>query len=321
MEKLVLEVHTRSLNQYHKLERFPVRVGRALDNDIILSDAAISPHHLLLERDEAGQVFVQNLSQENGTKLNGKKLAKGSKAAINAPARLRLANRRTRLLKETMDVAQTQMSVCRGLFALLCHPIGVGILAMLAVFLMSFKGYMDSGLQQESLFSMGGVIPSVLFLALVTVIAAGITRFATNRWEFLPALGFASLFIIIPHLLLILGHWSAYLLTENWPMDLTNLISKLVILPLLLFIYLKRVHYSHSWQALGMALVVSAPVLIYQVSSFIDDAEQEALYSGNIEFSRTLSSLDMRLANTKSQESFLQDVGQALQPESATNKE
>ena len=33
---LILEVKTRSLNHYYQLEQFPVRVGRALDNDIIL---------------------------------------------------------------------------------------------------------------------------------------------------------------------------------------------------------------------------------------------------------------------------------------------
>ena len=43
MAKVILEVQTRGLNQYHRLETFPVSVGRGLDNDVILSDPAVSP--------------------------------------------------------------------------------------------------------------------------------------------------------------------------------------------------------------------------------------------------------------------------------------
>ena len=38
METLMLEIRTQGLNQYHRLDKAETRIGRALDNDVILSD-------------------------------------------------------------------------------------------------------------------------------------------------------------------------------------------------------------------------------------------------------------------------------------------
>ncbi len=48
MAKMMLEIQARGLNQYHRLESFPVTIGRALDNDVILSDNSVSPYHVRL---------------------------------------------------------------------------------------------------------------------------------------------------------------------------------------------------------------------------------------------------------------------------------
>lgn len=314
MEKLVLEVQTRSLNHYHHLNKFPVSVGRALDNDIILSDATISAHHLILDRDEKGDVIVTNLSSENGTRVNGKTLAVDAQQTVTAPARLRIAHRRTRLLQADMPVAQTTLSVCRGLFSVFCHPLGVLILSMLAILAMSFKNTIDSPAALDVLGGLAGVIPAVFALFLISFAVAGITRLTTNRWEIAPAIGMASLFILIPHLLLEAGHWSAYFLTAEWPMDLVLLINKFILLPSLLFIYIKRMYHNKPFYALGVSLLLSSPLWLYQGSAMIEESAQDDMYVNDIKFSRTLSSLDMRLENTKSQEAFLEDVAKKLIP-------
>ncbi len=48
----------------------PLHVGRALDNDIVLPDRAISDHHLRLEPCEAG-LGLRDLGSRNGTFVNG----------------------------------------------------------------------------------------------------------------------------------------------------------------------------------------------------------------------------------------------------------
>ena len=46
MEALILEINTRGLHRYQQIEREVTTIGRALDNDIILSDPTVAPHHL-----------------------------------------------------------------------------------------------------------------------------------------------------------------------------------------------------------------------------------------------------------------------------------
>ena len=56
------EVHAR-----HRLERFPVTVGRAYTNDVILDDPKVSASHLRLERTEEGRVMLRDVGSHNGT--------------------------------------------------------------------------------------------------------------------------------------------------------------------------------------------------------------------------------------------------------------
>lgn len=56
------EVHAR-----HRLERFPVTVGRAYTNDVILDDPKVSASHLRLERTEEGRVMLRDVGSRNGT--------------------------------------------------------------------------------------------------------------------------------------------------------------------------------------------------------------------------------------------------------------
>jgi len=52
----------------HRLERFPVTVGRGYDNDIILDDPKVSASHLRVERrEEDGALVVRDVGSRNGT--------------------------------------------------------------------------------------------------------------------------------------------------------------------------------------------------------------------------------------------------------------
>jgi hypothetical protein len=74
--KLIVEVLTRSGAHvaYHKVDRLPVTIGRALDNDIILPDPCVSSKHLTIEEGSENWIVIDNDS-ENGTLLGkGRKI-------------------------------------------------------------------------------------------------------------------------------------------------------------------------------------------------------------------------------------------------------
>jgi hypothetical protein len=51
----------------HRLERFPVTVGRGYGSDVILDDPKVSAEHLRVERTEDGGLVVRDLGSRNGT--------------------------------------------------------------------------------------------------------------------------------------------------------------------------------------------------------------------------------------------------------------
>lgn len=86
----LLEVLDRDdhVKHYLPIGAWPVSAGRALDNDLVLDDAYIAPHHFRVDADEAG-VFVQVGDTINGLRADGRHLAAGERAAVGAqPMRL-----------------------------------------------------------------------------------------------------------------------------------------------------------------------------------------------------------------------------------------
>ncbi len=67
-EVIVLEVLEKSgkVRERMRFGTFPVTVGRAYDNDVILDDEYVSPRHLVIERDAEGALRAVDLNSENG---------------------------------------------------------------------------------------------------------------------------------------------------------------------------------------------------------------------------------------------------------------
>ncbi|HVM96685.1 MAG TPA: FHA domain-containing protein [Candidatus Acidoferrales bacterium] len=50
-----------------RLESFPLSIGRAYCNDVILEDRYVSPQHLRIDRDDEGNLIAEDLSSLNGS--------------------------------------------------------------------------------------------------------------------------------------------------------------------------------------------------------------------------------------------------------------
>lgn len=61
--------------------RWPLTLGRALDNDIVLSDAHVAPHHLRIAPGEAG-LEIEALATRNGVQCGRRRLREGERLAV-----------------------------------------------------------------------------------------------------------------------------------------------------------------------------------------------------------------------------------------------
>lgn len=78
-----------------------VTLGRALDNDVVVSNKTVSRHHAVLER--VGTTWrLRDLHSRNGTRVNGVSLRSGS-AAISNGDRIELGSAEIRMTVESQD--------------------------------------------------------------------------------------------------------------------------------------------------------------------------------------------------------------------------
>lgn len=118
-EMIVLEVLDRSgrVRERSRLNSFPVRLGRAYDNDIILDDECVSPYHLRIERNDQGVLCATDLQSENGL-YQIPSLRRVDALALESDNQLLVGNTHIRLRRSDFAVAPTVLANRRRASAL-----------------------------------------------------------------------------------------------------------------------------------------------------------------------------------------------------------
>lgn len=311
MAKVILEVQTRGLNQYHTLERFPVTVGRSLDNDVILSDTSISPHHLSIETDAEGALYLHNLSSENGTNMNGHSLG-AQPVRLPVPSRLILGSQRVNLLAVDSPVAATNLLKFSGFFSFIANPIWAVLLFLLTAASLFADTYFSTFVAKGAWFYISDVLISLAVLLVFIFALSLVTWLVSHRWALVSAIGMASLLALLKSGLGVAGHSMAYFLTSDAPLGFFLTFYNTVLVTGLLYLYQRWASYLRPLPALGVALLLSSPVLILEGLDWMDQATVNSEFSSEPAYNQTLSSINIHASSTKSLEDFMKDVVENL---------
>ncbi len=306
--KVILETTHRGIHNYHKIDSLPVTLGRAFDNDIILSDLSVSPHHMVIDAgDTEDQFKVQNLSDENGSRLNGKKM--GSEAVtVSLPADLKLGDMKARLLAADMPVEETRIRECSGFFCIFSSPVWSAVLLLATIGIFFLERYLVTPVAKEPIYYLSNVLPSILTILGITIVISGISRLSTHRWELVPAISIASLIFLVPQLFDYLGHFLNYLFTSNTPGDILKNMSSFLLIPALLALYMVKTNHTKWIPAIGVAALVSSPVIAYQFSDLVDKLSLTSGFSETPGYNQTLSPIDTRLNKTIPLDEFIKEA-------------
>lgn len=82
-----------------RVRRWPLTIGRALDNELLLSDPHVAPHHARIAPGEAG-LELEVLDSENGVRCGARRLRRGEREMLRGegePIELGLGRTRLRL--------------------------------------------------------------------------------------------------------------------------------------------------------------------------------------------------------------------------------
>ena len=307
MEALILEVKTRGLHHYFDLNQAVTRVGRALDNDVILSDPTVAPHHLQISIAESGEVELQNLAEINPTKINNR--PQNHLVTTQLPVCLQLGRIKATLLSRKQGVASTRPLAGNYGLNPLQHPAWVFLLPVICLlfgglhyFLGNFNSFRWDALLgyvlRETALSIG------LFILALTVIE----RLLVNRWEIKPVTVCVCLAFLSYAVVSLLAYQLAYSLSSPWPLTLFNLGWLLFIVPVTIALYLIKFSHVKSIYSISLAIIITSP---YSIPALFDNPITDNLsadFSKAAKYHSSLSVLNWHLSGTVSINEFIQQT-------------
>ncbi len=309
MEPLILEIKTRGLHRYHILDKSEFSVGRALDNDIILSDPTVEPYHLKILRDDEGKVELQNLASVNPARFNNREEDNFTSAML--PIEFSLGRISARILSRSHRVAETKSLASSGRIWHLYGHWGWAVLLLGLCFLTGgFEFYFNS----YHALKWGDLLnyvfrESVLNIAAFVFTLSILERLLVNRWEIKPVIISVALVYLIYQLLSLLVVELMYLFSSDLPTSIFNLAWYFILVPAAISIYL--IHVTHLGQRRGilLAILISSPFAVLAImqnptiDSFLDD------FSSVADYQKSLSPLNWHLSQRVSIDAFIDEAG------------
>ncbi|MBL0729213.1 FHA domain-containing protein [Piscinibacter sp. HJYY11] len=257
----VLEVLDRDgfVRQSVKVMAWPLRVGRALDNDLVLDDPYTAPHHLVIGRDANGQLAVTAGDSVNGVQIEGptgRALAAGEAVPLPAapqdrPAQLWLGRTHLRLRLASQVLAPEQALV--GARELTQGALSLAVLVLLTAAVLGFNTWLESepDLLTKALasFAISALGIGLAWSGVWTLLSKVFTRQGHFGWHLR-----VMLMAVLAWQALMAGTaLLAFAFSWPWLTDF-NFVPAYAILGAMLYFHLQAVEPQHPRRTLGFAL-------------------------------------------------------------------
>jgi len=308
LEPLILEIRTRGLYRYHALDKSGLSIGRALDNDIILSDPTVEPYHLKIMLDDEGNVELKNLATINPVILDSWRDQKTTSTSL--PIEFRLGRISAQILSRNHQVAATKSLANHGPIQYLFDHWGWAALLITLCFL---AGGLEFFLSSYNILKWDELIKyvfreSVLSIAAFLLALSILERLLVNRWEIKSLIISVTLIYLIYQLLSLLAAELTYLLSSDLPKSIFSLGWYLLFIPAAISLYLNRVTHFAQTKSILLAALISGPFAIATIiqnptiNSLLDD------FSPTANYQKSLSPLNLHFSKTVSIAKFIESA-------------
>ena len=308
MEALILEISTRGLHRYEQIDGEVTTIGRALDNDIILSDPTVAPHHLKIIRHENSLELV-NLTEVNPTRVGKRNV--DSLITGKLPLNIEIGRVQVQLLPRDYAVSATRPLAGKSRRSqLFGHTYWAVILVLVCLFLGGLEFFLSSYntfkwsemfkyVLRENVLTIGGFVLALSILE----------RLLVNRWEIRQLVTSVCLVYLLYYLMTIFAGELGYLFSADWPETLFRFGWYLLVIPTAVALYLIHIsHLKHS-RSIILGVLIASPIAVPsilqspEVRAMLDDFSSTARYQSN------LSSLNWHLKKTITVERFIEQAG------------
>ncbi len=308
METLILEISTRGLHRYQQIDREVTTIGRALDNDIILSDPTVAPHHLKIIRHADSKLELVNLSEINPTRVNNQRLS--SVVTEKLPLKLEIGRVHAQLLPRDHAVADTRSLAGNGhgknLFG---HTYWTVLLVLACLFLGGMEFFLNSynTVKWSDLFKY--ILRETVLTIGVFVLALSILeRLLVNRWEIRQLITSVCLVYLLFNFVSMSGHGLNYLFSASWPTTWLHFGWYLTFIPCAIALYLIHISHIKHNRAILLAILIASPIAVpailqsQQLRTLLDD------FSPSAKYQNSLSAFNWHLKDSVTIDSFIEQA-------------
>ena len=318
MAALILEISTRGLHRYVDINSGITTIGRALDNDIILSDPTVAPHHLRIVRREDESVELINLAEVNQTRVDSRPI--DTKRILQLPVSFEAGRVRLQLLPRDYPVAATRSLAGSGRPT---HLFGNAYWALLLALLCVLIGGLDFFINAYSSLKWSDLIKYLLRETVLTIggfvlALAILERLLVNRWEIRQLLTSVCLVYLLYAVAMLGADGLDYLLSANWPSTLLYFAWHLALIPAAIALYLINISHLQRERSILLALLIASPIAL---PSILQSPQMLAMFdnfSNAASYHQQLSYLNWHLRDSVSIEDFIEQAAQ-LQPGKAAD--
>ncbi|MGD2173428.1 MAG: FHA domain-containing protein [Gammaproteobacteria bacterium] len=313
MASLILEIDSRGLHHYQPIENRVTTIGRALDNDVILSDPTVAPHHAQIIRHDDDHLEIVNLAEVNQTRVDRRRVDRLVTSTL--PLALEIGRVRLQILSRDQPVAATRPLAGNGRRSNLFGHVFWAVLLVLACLLVGGLDFYQSAYNS---FRWSDLVKYVLRETVVTlgifVISLSILeRLLVNRWEVRQLITAIALSYLIYHATMQLAGLLDYLFSATWPGTLLQFGWYLAAVPAAIALYLIHISHFRRSRSILLAMLIASPIAVPgllqspRLHALLDDFSAAARYHND------LSSLNLHFDKRVSIETFI-DEARGLDP-------
>ncbi|MCB1608277.1 MAG: FHA domain-containing protein [Xanthomonadales bacterium] len=297
----VLEVHERSgaLRERVRLDADRLRIGRALDNDLVLEDPYVCAHHAELHWGDEGWTLV-DLNSVNGLRLADSH-QRLDKIALAGPMDLRIGHTALRFRSCDEQIAAARKDPTGGRWSTLLARVPVALGAVvLAGLLIAFQQHLNQVQHREWLPAVAGSVGSVSTLVIWALAWALVNRVFAHRLNYPSHLSIGALSMIGALVASTLIEYVLFAFSGDGLEKVLGLLSLFGFLAVALWGHLRVISpTSRSRQAL---VAVSVSLLLYLVTYLPDQVGDD--YSNDPQFSAILKPPAFQLTDGLSADHF-----------------
>ncbi|QPF75354.1 FHA domain-containing protein [Roseateles sp. DAIF2] len=296
IEVLGRDGHVRTV---HRIQDWPVSIGRSPACDLVLDDAHLAGAHARLELDEAGQPRLNLLESRNGGWLGRQRLAAGAAVALGAGAAFQLGATQLRLRRASDPLAPE-----RPLLSAALAPRLPLLLAVLGLWLALLWGDQWSALNPGSAWVdyAGAVLVPLGLLLIWAAVWALVTQLFQHRFPFAIHLWRALLGVAALYLLSFALPLLAYAFSARWLLTLDGLLFPVGLALLLWW------HSALVWPRARRALAWAFGGLLIGSMALLVAKRQEQQYWFGPPYLATLPPPALRLAGPKPPEALIESL-------------